>query len=118
MNLLNPETTRIRWNRLIVTRLSRLPPLELMFLISLYPALAQTNPAQLSKAVQEIGLLDNMRSGLVSMLKDRADKPTMQTMKEVGAPVGMRTMALNEIRDYLTITSPAVFQPAKLGGNP
>lgn len=87
------------WNQLIVHQLARLIlSLGLMLLISLYPtaALAQTDPTQLSKAVQEIEQLDAMRSGLASTLKGRTEEPTLQTMKEVCRPVGMRAMELSQ----------------------
>jgi len=60
------------------------------------PAQAQTNPAELAKAVQEIEALDSLRSGLASTLEGRTEEPTMQTMKEVCKPVGMRAMQLSE----------------------
>ena len=58
---------------------------------------AQTDPAQLAKAVQEIENLDAMRSGLASTLEGSTTEPTMETMKEVCKPVGMRAHA----PDYL-----------------
>ncbi|MGQ9871660.1 Tll0287-like domain-containing protein [Leptodesmis sp.] len=87
------------WSQLIVNRLSRLIlPLGLMLLIGLYPtaAFAQTDPAALSKAVQEIEFLDAMRSGLASTLEGKSEEPTLQTMKEVCRPVGMRAMQLSQ----------------------
>lgn len=57
---------------------------------------AQTNPAALSKAVQEIEMLDSLRSGLASTLEGRTEEPTMQTMKEVCRPVGMQAMQLSQ----------------------
>lgn len=87
------------WSQLIVNRLSRLIlPLGLMLFIGLYPtaAFAQTDPAALSKAVQEIEFLDAMRSSLASTLEGRSEEPTLQTMKEVCRPVGMRAMQLSQ----------------------
>lgn len=87
------------WNQMIVHQLARLIlPLGVILFISLYPtaALAQTDPTQLSNAVQEIEQLDAMRSGLASTLKGRTEEPTMQTMKEVCRPVGMRAMELSQ----------------------
>lgn len=60
------------------------------------PALAQTNPTELARAVQEIEALDSLRSGLASTLEGRTEEPTMQTMKEVCKPVGMRAMQLSQ----------------------
>ncbi len=57
---------------------------------------AQTDPAQLAKAVQEIENLDAMRSGLASTLKDSTTEPTIETFKEVCKPVGMRAMQLSK----------------------
>lgn len=73
--------------------------LGLMLLVfSLNPAiaLAQPDPAELSKAVQEIEFLDAMRSGLASTLEGKSEEPTLQTMKEVCRPVGMRVMELSQ----------------------
>jgi hypothetical protein len=67
-------------------------------LILLNPSLtwAQTNPTALAKAVQEIEQLDNLRSSLASTIEGRTEEPTMQTMKEVCKPVGMKAMQLSE----------------------
>jgi hypothetical protein len=59
-------------------------------------ALAETDPAQLAKAVQEIENIDAMRSGLASTLKDSPQEPTIQTFKEVCQPVGMRIKQLSQ----------------------
>ncbi|GAB4377572.1 MAG: DUF3365 domain-containing protein [Elainellaceae cyanobacterium] len=59
-------------------------------------AWAQTDPASLAKAVQEVEGLDSLRSGLASTLEGRTEEPTMQTMKEVCKPVGMRAMQLSK----------------------
>lgn len=74
--------------------------LGLMLLVfSLNPAiaLAQPDPAELSKAVQEIEFLDAMRSGLASTLEGKSEEPTLQTMKEVCRPVGMRVMDMYSV---------------------
>ncbi len=87
-------------NQPIIKMLYRLLiPLGLVLLVvCLYPgtALAQTDPAELSKAVQEIERLDAMRSGLASTLEGRSEEPTLQTMKEVCRPVGMRASELSQ----------------------
>lgn len=73
--------------------------LGLMLLVfSLNPAiaLAKPDPAELSKAVQEIEFLDAMRSGLASTLEGKSEEPTLQTMKEVCRPVGIRVMELSQ----------------------
>ena len=57
---------------------------------------AQTDTAQLAKAIQEIENLDAMRSGLASTLKDATTEPTIETFKEVCKPVGMRAMQLSK----------------------
>ncbi|ASC73389.1 hypothetical protein XM38_043540 [Halomicronema hongdechloris C2206] len=62
----------------------------------LSPAYAQTNPADLAKAVEEIEYLDAMRSGLASSLEGTTEAPTLQTMKEVCKPVGMRAKQLSQ----------------------
>jgi len=84
----------------MINRLYRLlVSLGLMLLILyLNPviALAQTEPVALSKAVQEIEFLDAMRSGLASTLEGRPEEPTLQTMKEVCRPVGMRAVELSQ----------------------
>ncbi len=57
---------------------------------------AQTDPAQLGKAIQEIENLDAMRSGLASTLEGSTTEPTIETFKEVCKPVGMRAMQLSK----------------------
>ncbi len=71
-----------------------------VLLFSWKPAMALAapnipNPSELSRAVQEIENLDAMRSGLAASLEGRTEEPTMQTMKEVCRPVGMRAMQLS-----------------------
>lgn len=55
-----------------------------------------TNPEALAKAVQEIEYLDATRSGLASSLEGMTTEPTMQTMKQVCRPVGMKAMQLSQ----------------------
>ncbi|MBK4731703.1 DUF3365 domain-containing protein [Oxynema sp. CENA135] len=66
-----------------------------LFLLGWHPqsANAQTNPQELAKAVREIEYLDSMRSELAATI-DPDTEPTMQTMKEVCKPVGMRAQEL------------------------
>jgi hypothetical protein len=54
------------------------------------------NPNELAQAVQEIESLDAMRTGLASSLEGSTEAPTMQTMKEVCRPVGMRAIQLSQ----------------------
>ncbi|WP_026073102.1 Tll0287-like domain-containing protein [Nodosilinea nodulosa] len=54
------------------------------------------NPNELVQVVQEIESLDAMRSGLASSLEGSTEVPTMQTMKDVCRPVGMRAMQLSQ----------------------
>jgi hypothetical protein len=68
----------------------------LLLIVNPTLANAQTDPAQLAKAVQEIENLDAMRSGLASTLEDSTTEPTVQTFKEVCKPVGMRAMQLSK----------------------
>ncbi|MGI0491603.1 Tll0287-like domain-containing protein [Alkalinema pantanalense CENA528] len=55
-----------------------------------------THPAELTKAIQAIEDLDQMRSGLASTLEGRTEEPTMATMKEVCRPVGMQAQRLSQ----------------------
>jgi hypothetical protein len=75
--------------------LSVLLTLSLIFL-PMNQGNAQPQPEQLSEAVQEIELLDGMRSSLASTLKDREEKPTLETFKQVCKPVGMRAKQLSQ----------------------
>lgn len=70
----------------------------MVLLLIMNPSLAnaQTDPAQLAKAVQEIENLDAMRIGLASTLKDSTTEPTIETFKEVCKPVGMKSMQLSK----------------------
>jgi hypothetical protein len=50
----------------------------------------------LSKAVVAMEQLDQMRISLASTLEGRTEEPTMETMKEVCKPVGMRAVAIGK----------------------
>jgi hypothetical protein len=52
--------------------------------------------AALSKAVVAMEQLDQMRISLASSLKGRTEEPTIETMKEVCKPVGMRAIAIGK----------------------
>ncbi|WP_448524437.1 Tll0287-like domain-containing protein, partial [Parathermosynechococcus lividus] len=72
-----------------------------LLLLTWQPAIASAapkipDPSELSRAVEEIENLDAMRSGLAASLEGRTEEPTMQTMKEVCRPVGMRAMQLSQ----------------------
>jgi len=54
------------------------------------------DPAGLSKAVLAMEQLDQMRISLASTLEGRTEEPTMETMKEVCRPVGMRAVAIGK----------------------
>ena len=58
------------------------------------PSQAPVEPAALAKAVSEMEQLDRLRVGLASTLEGRSEEPTMETMKEVCKPVGMRAAAI------------------------
>ena len=60
------------------------------------PVYAQTNPADLAKAVEAIEQLDTLRSGLAAGLADTTEPPTLQTMKAVCQPVGMKAKQLGQ----------------------
>jgi cytochrome c553 len=64
------------------------------------PAAAETNPAELAQAIEAIENLDAMRSGLASTLEGRTEPPTMETMKQVCKPVGMRAKQLSQERGW------------------
>ncbi len=59
-------------------------------------ALAQVDPSELGKAVQEIESLDALRHELAGTLKGTAAAPTAQTFQEVCKPVGMRAKQLSQ----------------------
>lgn len=52
--------------------------------------------AALSKAVLAMEQLDQMRISLASTLEGRTEEPTIETMKEVCKPVGMRAIAIGK----------------------
>jgi hypothetical protein len=58
------------------------------------PSQAPVEPAALAKAVSEMEQLDRLRVGLASTLEGRTEEPTMETMKEVCKPVGMKAAAI------------------------
>jgi len=60
------------------------------------PAIAQSLPAELGKAVQEIEVLDALRSGLASTLEGSDEMPTGGTFQQVCKPVGMRAVQLSQ----------------------
>ena len=60
------------------------------FTLSPTTARAQTDPAQLGKAIAEIESINTMRSQLAATLEDRSEPITPQTFQEVCKPVGMR----------------------------
>jgi hypothetical protein len=61
---------------------------------------AQVSPpvdsAALSKAVLAMEQLDQMRISLASTLEGRIEEPTIETMKQVCRPVGMRAVAIGK----------------------
>lgn len=59
-------------------------------------AKAQTDPAALAKAIEEIEYLDAMRLGLASSLEGTTEVPTMETMQKVCKPVGMKAKQLSQ----------------------
>lgn len=61
-----------------------------VFVFSPAMAVAQTDPAQLTKAVEEIETVNTLRSQLASTLEGRTEPITPQTFQEVCKPVGMR----------------------------
>jgi hypothetical protein len=52
--------------------------------------------AALAKAVVAMEQLDHMRISLASTLEGRTEEPTIETMKEVCKPVGMRAIAIGK----------------------
>ena len=60
------------------------------------PTLAPVEPAALARAVAAMEDLDRMRIALASTLEGRSEQPTLQTMKEVCKPVGMKAAAIGE----------------------
>jgi hypothetical protein len=52
--------------------------------------------AALAKAVVAMEQLDQMRISLASTLEGRTEEPTIETMKEVCKPVGMRAIAIGK----------------------
>lgn len=101
MSNLSPETTSPQRGVSTITHKLLGTALALVTMIGLWtcspaPALAQTNPATLAQAVEEIENLDAMRSGLASTLEGSTDPVTGDTFKQVCKPVGMRAMQLSK----------------------
>jgi hypothetical protein len=72
-----------------------------LLLLGWSPAIASAapvipHPNKLARAVQEVEALDAMRTRLASSLEGSTEAPTMQTMKEVCRPVGMRAIQLSQ----------------------
>lgn len=70
-------------------------------LLSLCPAPAlaleaPANPAGLPRAVEAMEQLDQLRTQLASSLKGSSEEPSMDTMREVCRPVGLRAMAIGK----------------------
>jgi hypothetical protein len=84
-----PAGRFLRWSLLLIALIG-------LWCLTAAPALAQTSPAALSKAVEEVENLDAMRSGLASTLEDNTDPVTGETFKQVCKPVGMRAMQLSK----------------------
>ena len=61
-----------------------------VFVFSPAMAVAQTDPVQLTRAVEEIETVNTLRSQLASTLEGRTEPITPQTFQEVCKPVGMR----------------------------
>jgi len=60
------------------------------------PTRSAVEPAELARAVAEMEQLDRMRVSLASTLEGSSEEPTLQTMKEVCKPVGLRAMAIGK----------------------
>ena len=87
--------------RLALTALASLAMVLLgALLLTLSPPTAQAEapvePTTLAKAVVEMEQLDRMRIALASTLEGRSEEPTMDTMKEVCKPVGMKAAAIGQ----------------------
>jgi hypothetical protein len=67
----------------------------LLLIVNPALALADTNPVELAKAVEEIEYLDQMRSGLAATL-DKEITPDQGTFKKVCQPVGMQAKKLSQ----------------------
>jgi hypothetical protein len=59
-------------------------------------ARSPVEPTELASAVAEMEQLDRMRVALASSLEGQSDVPTIETMKEVCKPVGMKAMAIGK----------------------
>jgi len=63
--------------------------------------------AALAKAVVAMEQLDQMRISLASTLEGRTEEPTIETMKEVCKPVGMRAIAIGKENGWQVRQLPA-----------
>jgi hypothetical protein len=94
-----------------------LPLLAILLLTLPSPALA-VEPAALAKAVSEMEQLDRLRISLASSLEGRPEEPTMETMKEVCKPVGMRAAAIGKENGWQVRQVATKFRnPAHAPGN-
>ncbi|MBW4531259.1 MAG: DUF3365 domain-containing protein [Aphanothece saxicola GSE-SYN-MK-01-06B] len=87
--------------RLALTALASLAMVLLgALLLTVAPPAAQADapvdPATLAKAVVAMEQLDQMRIALASTLEGPSEEPTMETMKEVCKPVGMKAAAIGQ----------------------
>ncbi|MEA5441793.1 DUF3365 domain-containing protein [Cyanobium gracile] len=80
--------------------LTHAPPAALAAATQAPPAQSPVEPAVLAKAVVEMEQLDRMRIALASTLEGRSEEPTMDTMKEVCKPVGMKAAAIGEANGW------------------
>jgi hypothetical protein len=65
-----------------------------------FPVFAKIDPAQLGKAITEVELLDQMRTGLASSLEGIAEEPTIGTFKAVCAPVGKQAQNIAQANGW------------------
>lgn len=75
----------------------RIALILIMFLLAIavaMPVWADVDGEQIGKAVTEIELLDQMRTGLAGSLAEVKTAPTIATFKEVCAPVGKQAQAI------------------------
>lgn len=64
------------------------------------PVYAGVDPAQLGKAVIEIELLDQMRTGLAGSLVGTTAEPTIETFKAVCAPIGKQAQQIAQTNGW------------------
>jgi hypothetical protein len=82
-------------SKIFVSRLLMVTIALLLLIANPALALADTNPVELSKAIEEIEYLDQMRSGLAATL-DPEITPDQGTFKKVCQPVGMQAKKLSQ----------------------